>query len=264
MHMLRISNRAVIIKLIKCFHFCSVSPNQTLSHIIDTSWIQLSPIRTDSKCILFFPDGKCISSCTTRWDESQDWSSEFLLKKQNTQKNPHTNKLRKITGNSLLQLCILSLQWQEGFCSSRKCFQKEAQTFSMFLSVRTEITNKKNIYDFWGRIWAYTYMLRTISWGICVLLTLHFYLYFTQKCIQLFVANLCYVEIYVSFITDLETQCRIDYINSQEMFSYLRAYKIHTYCFMTLQCRGFKIQDDLSHDTLAWLLTNSLNSRKQI
>lgn len=94
-------------------------------------------------------------------------------------------------------------------------------------------------------------MLRTTSWGICAVLTSHFYLYFTQKRIQLFVANLCYVEIYVSFITDLETQCRVDYISSQGIFSDLRAYKAHTYCFMTLQCIGFKIQNDLSHDTFA-------------
>lgn len=120
--MLRIYNRAVIIKLIKCFH---ASPNQTLSHTIDTSWIQLSPIRTDSKCIQFFPDGICISSCTTRWSEYQDWWSGFLLRKIKKD-----NKLREITGDSLLlRLYSLSLQWQETFYSSRKCLQKEAIDF---------------------------------------------------------------------------------------------------------------------------------------
>lgn len=71
---------------------------------------------------------------------------------------------------------------------------------------------------------------------------MHFCLYFTQKCIQLFVANLWYVGIYVSFITGLVTQCAVHYINSWGMFSDLRVYEVHTYCFMTSQHVSLKYE----------------------
>ena len=64
----------------------------------------------------------------------------------------------------------------------------------------------------------YTYA-QTHQLGNLCMTDFAFYLYFTQACIQLFVENLWYVESCVSLITDLVTQCAVDYINSQGMLT---------------------------------------------
>lgn len=50
------------------------------------------------------------------------------------------------------------------------------------------------------------------------------YLYFSQAFIQMLMENLWYLGSYVFLITDLVTQCAVDYINSQGMLSDLRVY----------------------------------------